>query len=80
MWYHRGPMNEKLLQPISKKITERPWLHCQCWGDVYHQASENRSLTHTKHFRNNVNIVKTTASKEFSEIRLHLVLKGTPTK
>lgn len=70
MWYPRGLVNEKLLQLISRKIRGRPWFHCQCREMLITQASENRSLTHTKHFSNNVNIPRTTASKEFPEIIL----------
>lgn len=72
MCYHRGLVNEKLLQLISRKITERPGSTTSPGEMFITQASENRSLSHTKHFRNNVNIPRTTASKEFPEIRLQL--------
>lgn len=39
-------------------------------GDVCPPGFEDRSSTHNKCFKNNVNTPKTTASKEFSEIRL----------
>jgi len=49
MWYPRGLVNEKLLQLISRKIREKPWFYYQCGEMLITQASENRSLTHTKH-------------------------------
>lgn len=57
MWSPRGLVNEKLMQLINRKVTERPGSTASAGEMFITQASENRSLTHTKHFRNNVNIL-----------------------
>lgn len=57
MWYPRGLVNEKRMQLISRKVTERPGSTASAGEMFITQAAENRSLTHTKHFRNNVNIL-----------------------
>ena len=58
-----GMVNGKPLQLINRKI-KRPTTSA---SEMFiTQASENKSLIHTKHLRNNVNTTKTTANTEFS--------------